>query len=730
MLSLPRILARPVFWLVAVTLLVLPLFASAQCVDYGGFGHLVGRETLPFSVLDLVADGDHAFASTYTHGMVVIDLSDPVHPQPLGNVILADTPEYLVRRGHIIFAAGHGYSVGVYAVDVSVPTAPVEVGYLAVAEGTQVLAVHNDLLLVQRHLADVVDIIDASDPTSMNVLSSIPMDGTALLSGGGNLFYARTRTHFEVWDLTDPSSPLPRGSIDLVDSVPVGGMALVGTSVLIARGENSYEVDIVDIGDPDAPALVGAIETRYAVAGILVDVELAYIPFNSGAVDIFNIADLAAPIFLGSMVGSSVTRAALSGHHLVCADNSAFSVFDVSGAHNAYPTVGTFDWGWGFALSAERLGDHVYVGGNLGLQVFDVSDYTTPVNTFGDPGNATMAMAGDILYVGHTNGLTVYNLDDPALPQEITTLERPWWPGLPDLEITGGLLVAGIGDSLLTFDLSDPTSPLRLGGRAFQVDMVEVDGGLAYVMSDTALHILDLADPASLPQLGQTAQPNGEDMAVAGGYAYVCNYAYGEGLLWILDVSDPAAPAFAADRNGIYIRGLSIHGDLLLATQGGWGVQLLDISNPEYPTYSGHLYHGYDTGWAYRARVLGDLVWLGHDAGVAFLPAPCAGGLSPVVQDFGVPRNQLSLVIYPNPFNPKVDIRFEVPRPSVVDVAVFDLRGRLVRQLLAEESLGTGTHTVSWQGDDHSGRPLASGIYLARVRMGGRSAIQKMSLVR
>ncbi len=198
MISLSRFPTRSWLWLVALPLVALSTPVAAQCVDYGWFGHLVGREYQAFHMLDLVADGDHAYASTYTHGVVVMDLSDPVHPQPLGNVILADTPEYLARRGQYVFAAGHGSSIGVYAVDVSVPTAPVEVGYLAVSEGTQILAVHNDLLLVQRHLADILDIIDATDPTAMTVLASIPMDGTALLSGEGDFFYARTRTHFEV----------------------------------------------------------------------------------------------------------------------------------------------------------------------------------------------------------------------------------------------------------------------------------------------------------------------------------------------------------------------------------------------------------------------------------------------------------------------------------------------------------------------------------------------------
>src|ERR1041385_3625544 len=41
---------------------------------------------------------------------------------------------------------------------------------------------------------------------------------------------------------------------------------------------------------------------------------------------------------------------------------------------------------------------------------------------------------------------------------------------------------------------------------------------------------------------------------------------------------------------------------------------------------------------------------------------------------------------YPNPFNPTTTIAYELPKSGTVDIKIFDLSGRLIRQL-ADENL-------------------------------------------
>ncbi|HOT37178.1 MAG TPA: FlgD immunoglobulin-like domain containing protein [Candidatus Latescibacteria bacterium] len=75
----------------------------------------------------------------------------------------------------------------------------------------------------------------------------------------------------------------------------------------------------------------------------------------------------------------------------------------------------------------------------------------------------------------------------------------------------------------------------------------------------------------------------------------------------------------------------------------------------------------------------------------------------------------------PNPFNPATTIRFDLPSSGFVTLAVYDINGRLVRNLLvglaasAARTFPAGQHSVTWDGCDNHGRAVASGVYLVRL---------------
>ena len=104
-----------------------------------------------------------------------------------------------------------------------------------------------------------------------------------------------------------------------------------------------------------------------------------------------------------------------------------------------------------------------------------------------------------------------------------------------------------------------------------------------------------------------------------------------------------------------------------------------------------------------------------------------AGGSTGVDE---VPHNLgLDLRAYPNPFNPRTTVAFEMPRDAHVTVTVHDLQGRLMRTLHTGD-LSAGPHAISWNGDDDDGRPLASGVYLVRAAGAGLLNLTKVVLAR
>jgi hypothetical protein len=101
---------------------------------------------------------------------------------------------------------------------------------------------------------------------------------------------------------------------------------------------------------------------------------------------------------------------------------------------------------------------------------------------------------------------------------------------------------------------------------------------------------------------------------------------------------------------------------------------------------------------------------------------------SGVAEGQGVPRLLLS-PNYPNPFSPSTSVRFVIPARAHVDLAIYDVAGRLVRQLVDGE-LGGGEHAVSWDGKDAAGADAASGIYFCRLNALATTQTGRMALVR
>ncbi|MDZ7269430.1 MAG: T9SS type A sorting domain-containing protein [candidate division KSB1 bacterium] len=79
---------------------------------------------------------------------------------------------------------------------------------------------------------------------------------------------------------------------------------------------------------------------------------------------------------------------------------------------------------------------------------------------------------------------------------------------------------------------------------------------------------------------------------------------------------------------------------------------------------------------------------------------------------------------YPNPFNPSTTIRFDLPRRTNVKLAVYNLRGELVRVLIEGEQ-PAGSHRVEFDA-----RGPASGIYFYRLESEGFSATRKLAVGR
>jgi hypothetical protein len=80
--------------------------------------------------------------------------------------------------------------------------------------------------------------------------------------------------------------------------------------------------------------------------------------------------------------------------------------------------------------------------------------------------------------------------------------------------------------------------------------------------------------------------------------------------------------------------------------------------------------------------------------------------------------------VYPNPFNPSTVISYQLSKNSFVNLAVYDISGRKVAELV-NGWRDSGVHEAVFEGTD-----LASGIYVLALKAGGYDARAKMVLIK
>ena len=84
---------------------------------------------------------------------------------------------------------------------------------------------------------------------------------------------------------------------------------------------------------------------------------------------------------------------------------------------------------------------------------------------------------------------------------------------------------------------------------------------------------------------------------------------------------------------------------------------------------------------------------------------------------------------FPNPFNPRTTIAYELASTKSVRVTIYSLSGRLVRTLV-DGTRDEGRHEVQWDGLDNHGLATPSGTYFYRLQAGGVDQTRSMVLVR
>jgi hypothetical protein len=147
-------------------------------------------------------------------------------------------------------------------------------------------------------------------------------------------------------------------------------------------------------------------------------------------------------------------------------------------------------------------------------------------------------------------------------------------------------------------------------------------------------------------------------------------------------------------------------------------------TSPSDPAHA-DLAIGLDGRWhiAFRNNVETVLYYVTADTVITGVGEDEPPPTTEVLTEFGLFQN------FPNPFNPVTTIKYGLSEKVQVSLEIYDVGGRLVRRLV-DDVQGPGPYSVGWDGTNHSGEKVASGVYFYRLKAGQEILTRKMVLLK
>ncbi len=126
----------------------------------------------------------------------------------------------------------------------------------------------------------------------------------------------------------------------------------------------------------------------------------------------------------------------------------------------------------------------------------------------------------------------------------------------------------------------------------------------------------------------------------------------------------------------------------------------------------------------------GEIVITSNDTANPAVVIPVRVDTGTATQDAGnIPLATALEGNYPNPFNPETSIAFALKEGGNVRLAIYNVKGQLIRTLV-DDKLPAGRYQAVWNGKDEAGRGVSSGIYLYRMESADYCKTMKMMLMK
>ena len=111
-------------------------------------------------------------------------------------------------------------------------------------------------------------------------------------------------------------------------------------------------------------------------------------------------------------------------------------------------------------------------------------------------------------------------------------------------------------------------------------------------------------------------------------------------------------------------------------------------------------------------------------------PTPGAPNIESLqLQSEIIPKSFTVFPAYPNPFNPVTTLSYDIPNEGFVDVTVYDMMGRAIKNLVrADQSYGY--KSIKWNATNNQNQIVPAGVYIYKIEFGKLVVTRKMILLK
>ena len=94
-----------------------------------------------------------------------------------------------------------------------------------------------------------------------------------------------------------------------------------------------------------------------------------------------------------------------------------------------------------------------------------------------------------------------------------------------------------------------------------------------------------------------------------------------------------------------------------------------------------------------------------------------------------IPESFTVFSAFPNPFNPFTTISYMIPNDGFVDVTIFDMMGREIKNLVSSKQ-SNGYKSIRWDATNNQNQAVTAGVYLYKIKYENFVTTQKMILLK